>query len=87
MEPTRALGHKLKREHPLHHPETQEWTVADSKNTMLMLSCDGFFSKEAFGTSHQVTRFLVDPQAYCKDPTLFQGTCLKVPYAQPFMPN
>mmetsp|Transcript_11073 Transcript_11073/g.27143 ORF Transcript_11073/g.27143 Transcript_11073/m.27143 type:complete len:448 (+) Transcript_11073:71-1414(+) len=77
VEPTRALGHKLKREHPLHHPETQEWTVSDPKNSILMLSCDGFFSKEAFGSPDQVTRFLTDPVAYCKDPNLFQGTCLK----------
>ncbi len=78
VEPTRALGHKLKKEHPLHHPETQEWAVPDVKNTILMLSCDGFFSKEAFGSPDHVTRFLSDPQKYCKDPNLFKGTCLKV---------
>lgn len=77
VEPTRALGHKLKREHPLHHPETKQWIVSDPKNTILMLSCDGFFSKEAFGSPDAVCRFLSDPAAYCKERTLFTGTCLK----------
>jgi len=77
VEPTRALGHKLKREHPLHHPETKMWTVKDPGSTMLMLSCDGFFSKEAFGSPDHVTAFLSDPSAYCKRKDLFQGTCLK----------
>jgi len=77
VEPTRALGHKLKREHPLHHPEIKEWQVQEPSKSMLMLSCDGFFSKEAFATPDHVTRFCADPQSYCKDPALFNGTCLK----------
>lgn len=54
LEPTRAVGHRLKKEHPLQHPEIFEWPVAAAENMMLLLSCDGFFSKEAFRTTEMV---------------------------------
>ena len=41
-------------EHPLQHPEIFEWPVAAAENMMLLLSCDGFFSKEAFRTTEMV---------------------------------
>jgi len=76
VEPTRALGHKLKREQPLQHPEIHQWRVQNPEQDLLMISCDGFFSKEAFQTPDRVTKFLTDPEGYCADPSLFQGTCL-----------
>lgn len=77
LEPTRAVGHRLKKEHPLQHPEIFEWPIENSDSMMLLLSCDGFFSKEAFRTTDMVTEFLCDPELYCKRPDFFKGTCLE----------
>lgn len=77
LEPTRAVGHRLKKEHPLQHPEIFEWPMEKSDDMMLLLSCDGFFSKEAFRSTDMVTEFLCDPELYCKRPDFFKGTCLE----------
>lgn len=77
LEPTRAVGHRLKKEHPLQHPEIFEWPVEKSDSMMMLLSCDGFFSKEAFRSAEMVTEFLCDPELYCKRPDFFKGTCLE----------
>ena len=29
VEPTRAVGHRMKKEHPLQHPEVFEWKVTN----------------------------------------------------------
>jgi len=45
---------------------------------MLLLACDGFFSKNAFVSPEAVTMFLADPVAFCKRKDFFRGTCLEV---------
>eukprot|EP00802_Teleaulax_amphioxeia_P022499 Tamp_22953.p1 GENE.Tamp_22953~~Tamp_22953.p1 ORF type:complete len:233 (+),score=42.51 Tamp_22953:43-741(+) len=78
LEPTRALGHRNNKEPPLRHPEIYEWTVTAPEEHLLMLCCDGFFSKSAFASPEHVTKFLADPAAFCKRKDFFQGTCLEV---------
>jgi hypothetical protein len=76
LEPTRALGHKDKALAPLHAPEIYEWTVENPQQTMVLLCCDGFFSKNAFTCPAMLALFLVNPTDFCHRPGFFQGTCL-----------
>lgn len=78
LEPTRALGHRNNKEPPLRHPEVYEWQVPQAEDHMLLVCCDGFFSKNAFPSPEHVTRFLADPVSFCKSKTFFRGTCLEV---------
>ena len=78
LEPTRALGHRNNKEPPMRHPEIYEWEVEAADKHMLLICCDGFFSKNAFVSPEHVTRFLADPVAFCKRKDFFQGTCLEV---------
>lgn len=78
LEPTRALGHRNNKEPPLRHPEVYEWEVPSPEDHMLLLCCDGFFSKNAFVNPESVTMFLADPVAFCKRKDFFRGTCLEV---------
>merc|ERR1712216_452959 len=69
LEPTRALGHRNNKEPPLRHPEVYEWQVPQAEDHMLLVCCDGFFSKNAFPSPEHVTRFLADPVPFCKSKT------------------
>lgn len=77
LEPTRALGHRCKKLGPLTSPEIYEWHVDAPEQTMLLLCCDGFFSKKAFASPQMLTYFLVDPRSYCQRPDFFTGTCFE----------
>ena len=71
LEPTRALGHAGKKECPMHCPEIYEWPMPEPQNYMMLMCCDGFFSKSAFASLEMVTKFLVDPVGFCHRP----GAC------------
>jgi len=71
LEPTRALGHVGKKHVPLHCPEIYEWPVPETQNYMMLMCCDGFFSKSAFTSPEMVAKFLVDPVGFCHRP----GVC------------
>ena len=93
LEPTRALGHVGKKHGPMPCPEIYEWSVDESERYMMLLCCDGFFSKSAFTAPEMVTRFLVDPAGFCHRPDFFKGTCvaalmkeLREPSPLPFCP-
>mmetsp|Transcript_52706 Transcript_52706/g.125509 ORF Transcript_52706/g.125509 Transcript_52706/m.125509 type:complete len:448 (+) Transcript_52706:146-1489(+) len=77
VEPTRAFGHKLKKEHPMRHPEVFQWRIPkQASDHAMILSCDGFYSKNAFADADNVCHFLADPEGYCKRPDFFSGSCL-----------
>jgi hypothetical protein len=52
---------------------------------MLLICCDGFFSKNAFPSPEHVTRFLADPVAFCKDKNFFRGTLVLLCSACPLL--
>ena len=58
LEPTRALGHRNNKEPPLRHPEVYEWQVPQAEDHMLLVCCDGFFSKSAFASPQVLTQAL-----------------------------
>ena len=76
LEPTRALGHVGKKYGPMPCPEIYEWNIDDTDRHLMLMCCDGFFSKSAFTSPEMVTRFLVDPVGYCHRPDFFKGTCV-----------
>ena len=77
LEPTRALGHGGKKWGPLHSPEIYQWHVEKPEQEMLLLCCDGFFSKSAFASMAHLTSFLVDPRKHCQRADFFHGTCFE----------
>jgi hypothetical protein len=68
LEPTRALGHVGRKHVPTHCPEIYEWSIPETQNCMMLMCCDGFFSKSAFTSPEMVTKFLVDPIGFCHRP-------------------
>jgi hypothetical protein len=77
LEPTRALGHKGKAYEPMHYPEIYQWCVQKPEASMLLLVCDGFFSKDAFRSTAHLTAFLADPTEFCHRADFFDGSCME----------
>lgn len=75
LEPTRALGHSGKAMGPLKSPEIYEWEITNSGQELLLMCCDGFFSKNAFRSLQHLVAFLVNPMDYCHRSDFFHGTC------------
>ena len=62
----------------MRHPEIYEWEVEAPDQHMMLICCDGFFSKNAFVSPESVTRFCADPVGFCRRKDFFRGTCLEV---------
>ena len=67
------MGHAGKALGPLKSPETYEWEVNQCDEHMLLMCCDGFFSKNAFKSTKHLVEFLVNPMDYCHRSDFFSG--------------
>ena len=58
---------------PLKSPEIYEWEITNPGQELLLMCCDGFFSKNAFRSPQHLVAFLVNPMDYCHRSDYFHG--------------
>ncbi len=79
LEPTRAVGDKGY--HILRRPEVFKWNLKKAQGNILILTCDGFQSKNAFPETERLFKFMIDPKDYIMNTDFLDNTVAKLKFS------